>query len=225
MNLLLKTRLLRIAVIPVFFAATLSADTLILRDGRRIEGRLISYQDGVIEFQERDSGGFYGRVNKEDVQGIEFGRAERQEFEGRQERQERQERPERQDQPQASQQRPRGLREKRVMVVANTAWTDTGIDLISGQNVYFEATGEIVWGPNRRAHPDGEPNSPNNKARPIANRAGGSLIGRVGMPSDPFFIGADRGVFRVRGSGRLFLGINDDYLPDNSGYFTVMVYY
>jgi len=67
MNLLLKTRLLRIAVIPVFFAATLSADTLILRDGRRIEGRLISYQDGVIEFQEGDSGGFYGRVNKEDV--------------------------------------------------------------------------------------------------------------------------------------------------------------
>jgi hypothetical protein len=218
-NPLVKTRLLRIAVIPMFFAATLSADTLILRDGRRIEGRLISYQNGVIEFQERDSGGFSGRISKEDVLDIEFGRAERQEWEERQERQERQE------QPQASQQRPRGLREKRVMVVANTAWTDTGIDLTSGQSAYFEASGEIIWGPNRRAGPDGESNSPNNKARPIANRAGGSLIGRVGMPSDPFFIGTDRGVFRVRGSGRLFLGINDDYLQDNSGYFTVMVYY
>jgi hypothetical protein len=203
----------------MFFAATLSADTLILRDGRRIQGRMISYQNGVIEFQERDSGGFTGRVSKEDVLGIEFGRDERQEFEERQERQERQE------QAQAPQQRPRGLREKRIMVVANTAWTDTGIDLTAGQSVYFEASGEIRWGPNRRAGPDGESNSPDNKARPIANRAGGSLIGRMGMPSDPFFIGADRGVFRVRGSGRLFLGINDDYLPDNSGYFTVMVYY
>jgi hypothetical protein len=206
---------LRIAVIPTFFAATLSADTLILRDGRRIEGRLISYQDGVVEFQEGGFGGFYGRVNKEDVLAVEFGRAERPEQQER----------DRQEQPQTSQQRPRGLREKRVMVVANSPWTDTGIDLSSGQGVYFEASGEIVWGPNRRARPDGEPNSPNNKARPIPNRAGGSLIGRVGNPSDPFFVGSDRGVFRVRGSGRLFLGINDDYLQDNSGYFTVIVYY
>jgi hypothetical protein len=215
MHPLLKARFLHIALIPMFLAATLSADTLILRDGRRIEGRLISYENGVIEFQQDGFGGAHGRVNKEDVLSIEFGRSDRQE---RQERYERQE-------PQASQQRPRGLREKRVMVVANAAWTDTGIDLNSGQNVYFEATGEIRWGPGRQAGPDGESNSPNNKARPIANRAGGSLIGRVGNPSDPFFIGNDRGVFRVRGSGRLFLGINDDNLADNSGYFTVMVYY
>ena len=209
MNPLLKTRLLRISLIPMFLASTLSADTLVLRDGRRVEGRLISYENGVIEFQESGFNGAYGRVNREDVLSIEFGRADRQE---------------RQEQPQ-SQQRPRGLREKRVMVVANAAWTDTGIDLTSGQSVYFEASGEIRWGPGRQAGPDGESNSPNNKARPIANRAGGSLIGRVGSPSDPFFIGNDRGVFRVRGSGRLFLGINDDYFPDNSGYFTVIVYY
>jgi len=205
-NPLLKTRLLRISLIPMFLASTLSADTLVLRDGRRVEGRLISYENGVVEFQEGISGA-YGRVSKDDVLSIEFGRAAQQE------------------QPQASQQRPRGLREKRVMVVANTAWTDTGIDLSSGQSAYFEATGEIGWGPGRHAGPDGEANSPDNKARPIPNRAGGSLIGRVGTPSDPFFIGNDRGVFRVRGSGRLFLGINDDYFPDNSGYFTVIVYY
>src|SRR5438093_10400895 len=34
----------------LLLAATLSADTLILRDGRRIEGQLISVQNGMVEF-------------------------------------------------------------------------------------------------------------------------------------------------------------------------------
>jgi hypothetical protein len=193
---------------PLFLIATASADTLILRDGRRIEGQLISYQNGVIEFQEAGFGGGTGRVNKDGVVGIEFGRTERQEP------------------PQASQGvRPRGLREKQVMVVANAAWTDTGIEVTSGQSIYFSAAGEIRWGPNRRASPDGETNGPNNPARPMPTHAGGALIGRIGGPSDPFFVGNQTGAIRVRGAGRLYLGINDDYLQDNTGYFTVVVYY
>ena len=42
---------------------------------------------------------------------------------------------------------------------------------------------------------------------------------------DVFFIGNDRGPIRISSSGRLFLGINDDNLHDNTGYFTVIVYY
>ena len=38
-------------------------------------------------------------------------------------------------------------------------------------------------------------------------------------------IGDDRGAIRMRSSGRLYLGINDDNLQDNTGYFTVIVYY
>jgi hypothetical protein len=91
--------------------------------------------------------------------------------------------------------------------------------------VYFEASGEIRWGPNRRARPGGEENSPNNPARPMPNRPGASLIGRVGDSKDYFFIGDDRGAIRMRSSGRLFLGVNDDNLSDNTGYFTVIVYY
>ena len=203
------TRALSI-VAPIFLVATANADTLILRDGRRIEGQLISFQNGVVEFQQTGFGGGYGRINKDEVAGIEFGRVERQEP------------------PQTSQQqegRPRGLREKQIMVVANAAWTDTGIDLQSGQNVYFEANGEIRWGGNRTAGPNGENNSRNNPARPMPNRAGAALIGRVGASSDPFFVGNERGAIRVRGTGRLFLGINDDVLSDNTGYFRVVVYY
>ena len=111
------------------------------------------------------------------------------------------------------------------MVVANVQWTDTGIDVRPNQNVYFEAAGEIRWGPNRRAGPNGEENSPNNQNRPIPNRPGASLIGRIGDSRDYFFIGNDREPIRMRSAGRLYLSINDDYLQDNTGYFRVVVYY
>jgi len=187
---------------------TVNADTLILRDGRRVQGQLISVQNGVIEFQEAQFGARPVRVSRDQVTGIEFGRNDRYEQE-----------------PQTQTGRPRGLREKQMMVVANAAWTDTGIDVNSGQTVYFEARGEIRWGPDRRAGPNGENNSPNNPARPMPNRPGASLIGRVGDSKDYFFIGDDHGPIRLRSSGRLYLGINDDNLSDNTGYFTVIIYY
>lgn len=194
----------------VLLAGTLHADILVLRDGRRVQGQLLSFQNGVIQFQEGPFGGRLVRLNRDEVIGIEFGRVERVES----------------AYPQAPQAgRPRGLRERQMIVVANAPWTDIGIDVAAGQNVYFEASGEIRWGPNRRARPAGEQNSPNNPARPMPNRPGAALIGRVGDSNDYFFVGDDRGAVRVRSSGRLFLGINDDNLQDNTGYFTVIVYY
>lgn len=191
------------------FVGTVAADTLILRDGRRVQGQVISLQNGVIEFQEAQFGARPVRISRDDVAGIEFGRNDRYDSGDRQ----------------AQGGRPRGLREKQMIVVANAAWTDAGIDVSAGQTVYFEARGEIRWGPNRRAGPNGEENSRNNPARPMPNRPGASLIGRVGDSRDYFFIGDDRGAIRLRSSGRLFLGINDDNLGDNTGYFTVVVYY
>jgi len=81
----------------------------------------------------------------------------------------------------------------------------------------------VRWGRDRRDGPEGEKNSPFNQARPLPNRPGAALIGRIG--SDVFFIGNDRGPIRVRGTGRLYLGINDEYLADNSGSFRVTVFY
>lgn len=199
----------------LLLAATLSADTLLLRDGRRIQGQLISVRDGVIEFQERS--GNRGRINRDEVTGIEFDRNFDRGFDRNDNR------PDNSDSSQPR--RPRGLRERQTTIVANNAWSDTGIDVSSGQNVYFEASGEIRWGPNRRAGPAGEGNSPNNPARPMPNRPGASLIGRIGDSQDYFFVGDDRNAIRVRNSGRLYLGINDDNLQDNTGYFRVIVYY
>ena len=87
----------------------------------------------------------------------------------------------------------------------------------------MDASGKVRWGKDRRDGPEGEKNSPFNAARPLPNRPGGALIGRIG--NDLFFIGADSGPIRVRNGGRLFLGVNDEYLQDNSGNFRVTVHY
>jgi hypothetical protein len=54
-----------------------SADTLVLRDGSRVEGTIVGMRDGVIEFEARR--GFLGRermrVERDDVVRIEFDRS------------------------------------------------------------------------------------------------------------------------------------------------------
>ena len=209
-----RNRSFLVIAVLLLLVATLDADTLVLRDGRRIQGELLSYQNGYIEFQEAVYGARPVRVSRDTITSIEFGRVDRNDRTDRNE-------------PPAGRGggRPRGLREKQLMVPANVAWTDTGIEVSAGQNVYFEAQGEIRWGPGRRANPSGEQNSPNNPARPMPNRPGASLIGKVGDSSDLFYVGDESGAFRMRSSGKLFLGINDDGLQDNTGYFRVIVYY
>jgi hypothetical protein len=189
-----------------------SADTLVMRNGQRISGRLIGLREGVFEFEE-DRGlrrGRVIRVEQADVRTIELdqdgpssvGERERDGTTGR----------------------PRGLREREVNVQARTQWTDTGVNVRNGQMVYFEASGRVRWGRDRQDGPEGEDNSPRNPSRPIPGRPAAALIGRVGDDA-PFFIGSDVEGVRVRGSGTLFLGINDETLDDNSGSFHVTVYY
>jgi len=116
------------------------------------------------------------------------------------------------------------LRQRAVLVNADRPWTDTGITVRAGDVFRFDPTGVIEWGPGRQDGPGGEVNSPTNRNRPMANQPGGALIGRIGTGSgDMFYVGADRGTFRARTSGRLYLGVNDDYLQDNSGAFRVVV--
>src|SRR5262249_18391343 len=121
--------------------------------------------------------------------------------------------------------RPSGLRERTVSVDSWVAWIDTGVDVRAGQSVYFSATGRVRWGPNRQDGPGGEHNSPRNDGRPMPSRQAAALIGRVGESNDYFFIGDETGALRMRSGGRLFLGVNDDFLKDNTGSFRVTVYY
>lgn len=200
-------------VIALGMSAVVVADTLVLRNGRRVEGELVSVRGNTIEFEERRgwSGSTTRRYDREDVQRIELDRDSRG-YDGDTLYEEDRDA------------RPSGLREREVTVAANQPWTDAGIQLRSGQQIWIESRGEVRWGKDRKDDAGGESNSPRNPNRPIPNRNAAALIGKIGN-DDPFFIGDEKGPIRVRSSGRLHLGINDDYLLDNSGSFRVTVYY
>lgn len=204
-------RSLSIIAFVALAGASLAADVLHLRDGRRVRGELVGYSNGTIEWRE-EGGGFFGgrvvRVDRDDVVRIDFDDVS-----------------DRGGSAFDADARPRGLREREVGVDARTAWTDTGIDLQGIQTVYFEAEGRVTWGPGRRDGPKGENNSPRNDGRPMPSRPAAALIGRVGESNDVFLIGDETGPVRIPTSGRLYLGINDDFLTDNSGSFRVTVYY
>lgn len=206
-----------VVVTLVLVGVWLEADTLILRDGRRVQGSLVSIRNSVVEFEE--DRGFRGnrivRFDRNDVRRIDLDDSVSSSFSssGSSERD-----------PGDGDGRPSGLREREIVVSADVPWNDAGIEVRGGQSLYFSAAGRVNWGPGRRDGAAGERNSPHNPTRPIPSRPGAGLIGRVGE-QDPFFIGDDRGPVRMRQSGRLYLGINDDYLADNSGNFRVTVYH
>jgi len=192
--------------------AGLKADTLYLRNGQRVQGELVAVRNGQIEFEERR--GFGGtrtlRFDRDEVDRIDFenrysnnnsNNNNSNNFNGR----------------------PTGMREKQVIVSADTAWNDSGVDVRAGQTIYFEAQGRVRWGRDRQDGPAGERNSPSNPNRPMGNRNAAALIGKIG--NDMFFIGDETGPVRMRSAGRLYLGVNDDVLTDNSGNFRVVVYY
>jgi hypothetical protein len=109
-----------------------------------------------------------------------------------------------------------------IRVPANQAWTDTGITVNQGDRVTFQASGEINYGrsPGQTAGPNGgadrRPNYPDPSV-PV-----GALIGRIGNGA-PFAIGNQTQALPMPASGRLMLGVNDNELADNSGFYTVAV--
>jgi Ca2+-binding EF-hand superfamily protein len=115
------------------------------------------------------------------------------------------------------------MSEEIVPVDARTRWTDTGVDVRAGDQVIFRADGTVSMSGNANdvADPAGSRIGRYASDVPLSQFPVGALIGRVG-DSAPFIVG-DRESFQVQDSGRLYLGINDGFLGDNSGQFRVSV--
>ena len=110
-----------------------------------------------------------------------------------------------------------------VRVNATQSWTDTGIIVNAGDRLVFNASGQIAFGkgPGQVADPNG--NAAERRANyPDPTVPVGALIGKIGN-SAPFAIGTQTQPLGMPASGRLMLGINDNELGDNSGFFTVTV--
>jgi Ca2+-binding EF-hand superfamily protein len=111
-----------------------------------------------------------------------------------------------------------------VRVNPKEAWTDTGLDVRVGDRVSFDAEGRLQLsegGPDVST-PTGSTSGRTAANAPLPRATAGALIGRIGN-SAPLLIGNQRTIERAPVSGRLYLGVNDDHLPDNSGEYRVSV--
>jgi hypothetical protein len=109
-----------------------------------------------------------------------------------------------------------------IGVDANQAWTDTGLNVRSGEMVTFDADGRVQLSDNFN-DVVGVAGLTNRRTidAPLTRAPAGALIARVGNSS--IFLVGNRRQVRMPASGRLYLGVNDDYLADNDGQFRVMV--
>jgi len=110
-----------------------------------------------------------------------------------------------------------------VRVNSQQRWTDTGITVTRGDVITFNAQGQITMSDNAQdiAGTAGALSHRMAPDAPISGVFAGALIGQIGGYS-PFAIGDQRSI-TAPVSGRLYLGVNDDYLQDNRGEFTVAV--
>ena len=124
--------------------------------------------------------------------------------------------------------RNRRQRDFTVEVPGNSRGTDSGIDVRSGDQITFSATGTVVAGQRAGSvNPDGGRSTGFGSiigTRPVPSAGVGALIGYIrmvdGQNSQPFFIGSSL-TWTAPADGRLYLLINDDNYNDNSGAFTV----
>ncbi len=114
--------------------------------------------------------------------------------------------------------------EKKKMVVnANSAWVDTGVDLIAGKPVAIEANGIWTFRMSNDLGPDGM-----EIPEELRDFNLGSLIGMINTGGDPkemkpFLVGSSI-EFTPEKGGRLFLRMYDSDPSDNAGKLNVEIH-
>jgi hypothetical protein len=110
-----------------------------------------------------------------------------------------------------------------IVVPGNQRWVDTGIVVREGQRISWTARGEVQINPEQGnvANPSGSVRGIKGHG-PLPDQPTGALIGRIG-PTPAFPMGASQQDVPMPASGRLFLGVNDDIVEDNSGAFRVQL--
>lgn len=108
-----------------------------------------------------------------------------------------------------------------VTVAGTQLWTDTGIDLRADDRVEVTATGSVYHNENSSTGPDGDP-AGSSEYNLIGDMNHAGLIGRITDAGDAFAVGSDAD-FEAHEDGRLYLGINDKGVENNSGEFEASV--
>jgi Ca2+-binding EF-hand superfamily protein len=111
-----------------------------------------------------------------------------------------------------------------VVVDARERWTDTGLVVRRGDMLRFEAEGTIQMSSSGAdtATASGSASARRAPNSPVSSHPAGGLIARIGN-SAPVYVGDRTTRLRAPVGGRLYLGVNDDHLADNSGEFRVSI--
>jgi Ca2+-binding EF-hand superfamily protein len=113
-----------------------------------------------------------------------------------------------------------------VRVSAQERWTDTGLDVRSGELLRIRADGTVILSENNQGNDRGNAAGAFSGRRAqgalIPTATAGALIARIG-DGPVFLVGSEDWAQRVSRSGRLFLGINDDHFADNRGELQVQL--
>ena len=114
-------------------------------------------------------------------------------------------------------------RSETVTVDAKRAFTDTGVDVAVGDRVAIAASGTVFYDATGSTGPTGVAERPDlQQFNVLDSENHGSLIGRIGENGAPFSVGSDFASASLA-PGRLFLGVNDRGVENNSGAFTATV--
>jgi hypothetical protein len=113
------------------------------------------------------------------------------------------------------------IAEKTVSVAAAADWTSTEIRVQRGQRIVISASGEVDLGDNQRTGPDGLSLADSRKL--VAARPTGALIAVVGDDNDDFVFIGRATEFVSPHNGILFLSVNEGNLKDNTGAFVARV--
>lgn len=104
----------------------------------------------------------------------------------------------------------------------NNGWNDSGLMVRAGQRIRITATGRVSLGNGVYSTPTGLPRVPDND-KLMRNEPTGALIAVIGDDNDDFIFVGTSTEFVARRDGRLFLGVNEGNLNDNSGAYDVTI--
>jgi hypothetical protein len=184
------------------------ADTIYLKDGRKIEGDVLRFENGqfVVQVSNPRSRTGYDLVY--------FGPQEidRIVIEGRSEKSNRN----------GSGQSSGGqYDEKTVQVVLADNWVDTGITLKRGQHVRVDATGSVFLNGRTESGPDGLSSRHDPKA-PSPSAPEGSLVGAIGEDQNAKVLTLGSSTeFQADRDGKLYLTVNKSDYRDARGSYQV----
>jgi len=105
---------------------------------------------------------------------------------------------------------------------SSNGWTNSGWVVQKGQKIRIVSSGRVSLGGGRFAAPGGVVSLPDT-GKLMPNEATGGLIAVVGDDNNEFIFVGDSREFTATRDGALFLGVNEGNLADNSGVFDVRI--